>query len=211
MINFFRQFVSLRERVLFFGRWIRNPRQLGAIAPSSRALAMVIGNTAVAENRDKLEKGHYILELGAGTGVFTKALLDAGLAPEQLICVELDPSLHRLLAHKFPGIHLIQGDARHLQDILPPHTRGRIEGVVSGIPLMMLSRAACAQIIENIFQVLAPQGSLYQFTYSPRSSISTRHFGLLKRRVRTVFQNFPPATVWAYRRQEIHSQDTHSS
>ena len=203
MTNLFRQFVSLRERVLFFGRWMRNPRQLGAIAPSSRALATVMGMTAVSESRDKLDQGHYILELGAGTGVFTKALLDAGLAPEQLICVELDPSLHRLLANKFPGIHLIQGDARHLKEILPPHTRGRIAGVVSGIPLMVLSRVACTQIIEGVFDVLGLEGSLYQFTYSPRSSISTRHFGLLKRRVRTVFRNFPPATVWAYRRQDV--------
>jgi phosphatidylethanolamine/phosphatidyl-N-methylethanolamine N-methyltransferase len=201
VIQFFRGFISLKERALFFARWVLNPRQLGAISPSSRALAKLIGGAAVAEHREKLEQGHYILELGAGTGVFTKALLRAGVSPAQLICIELDHSLHGLLAQKFPGVHLIKGDARVLKQILPQDSEGRIIGVVSGIPFMTLPQAARAQIIGSIFDVLAPGGSLYQFTYSPFSSISTGQFDLRKKRVGTVFQNFPPATVWAYHRR----------
>lgn len=192
--------VVFKERLLFFRRWLDNPLQLGALAPSSRALGNMIAQRVVWENQAALLKGHYILELGAGTGVFTEALLRAGVPASQLVCVELDESLHRHLAEKFPAVQVLNGDACLLDQVLPLAIKDRIAAVVSGIPMITVPRVAQSRIIYGIFHVMMQGGRLYQFTYSPFSSIGAKNFNLKKRRLGTVFRNFPPATVWSYER-----------
>ncbi len=190
--------IVLRERLLFFKRWLDNPLQLGALAPSSRALSDMVTRQVLADNGELLEKGYYILELGAGTGVFTASLLEAGLPPNQLISVELDPHLHNHLQHKFPDVHVIQGDACNLEAFLPEASRGKIASVVSGIPMVTVPQENRSQIVHAVFRVMVDGGRMYQFTYSPFSSIQARNFNLRKHRLGTVFRNFPPATVWCY-------------
>ena len=188
----------LAEKFLFLKRWIENPRSLGSITPSSRALSEKMATTVIRENQMAILRGDYILELGPGTGPFTQALLEAGTPPEQLICLEFDPHLVQFLKKRFPQLLILEGDAARLEDILPPHTHQKIATIVSGIPMVNLSRDIQTQIVEAAFRVLQPGQKLYQFTYSPFSSISSRTFNLQKERVGTVFKNFPPATVWSY-------------
>src|SRR6266700_3646147 len=61
---------------LFLKRWLRRPLAMGAVMPSGRLLAAAMAKTtkAVLEGRP----GH-VVELGAGTGEVTKALLAAGI------------------------------------------------------------------------------------------------------------------------------------
>ena len=56
------------NRLRFFGQWLANPRQTAAITPSSPDLVAAV----MAELPDGAQR---IIELGAGTGVFTRALL----------------------------------------------------------------------------------------------------------------------------------------
>src|SRR5918912_3490011 len=73
-----------KEVALFFLRWLKAPHRIGAVAPSSRFLAR-----AMAREVDVRGSG-LVVELGGGTGSITRALLDAGLAPDRLIVVERD-------------------------------------------------------------------------------------------------------------------------
>lgn len=57
-----------------FRRWLRNPLMMGSIIPSAPALRRRI---AAAAERSLDE---YVLDLGAGTGVVTRALLHSGIA-----------------------------------------------------------------------------------------------------------------------------------
>jgi phosphatidylethanolamine/phosphatidyl-N-methylethanolamine N-methyltransferase len=188
------------EKQLFFKRWIKNPLSLGAILPSSRNLSRFMGETVVKDNRDLINEGYYVLEIGAGTGSFTRALLDAGVPPAQLICVELDPKLFSFLKKRFPDVTCICGDASDLKSILPPAIFSKIATVVSGIPMINIPFKVQEAIIASSFSLLGDTGLFYQFTYSPFSSIPANAFKLTKKRVGTVFFNFPPATVWSYRR-----------
>jgi phosphatidylethanolamine/phosphatidyl-N-methylethanolamine N-methyltransferase len=54
-------------------------------------------------------------------------------------------------------------------------------------------------IIEQAFAVLAPGGSLLQYSYSPISPIPAKKLGVEARLVRFVVRNIPPATVWRFR------------
>lgn len=188
------------EKQLFFKRWIKNPLSLGAILPSSRNLSRFMGETVAKDNKGLIDQGYYVLEIGAGTGSFTKALLDAGVPPKQLICVELDPKLFTFLKKRFPGVTCICGDASDLRSLLPPALTSKIATVVSGIPMINIPFKVQEAIIASSFSLLGDTGLFYQFTYSPFSSIPANAFKLTKKRIGTVFFNFPPATIWAYKR-----------
>jgi phosphatidylethanolamine/phosphatidyl-N-methylethanolamine N-methyltransferase len=189
---------AYQEKVLFFKRWLDKPFQLGALIPSSKALARAIAQHVVREQRQEME---YILEIGAGTGSFTQALLDAGVEPHRLICVEVDKQLYEYMKRRFPKVHVIWGSACQLKQLLPQQLHQNIALVLSGIPMMSIPSLIRDDIIEGCFHVLKPGGKIIQFTYSPFSSVSSKNYRLKQRRLETVFRNFPPATVWSYERQ----------
>ena len=188
------------EKQLFFARWIKSPLTLGAILPSSKNLSRFVASSVLEENRALIRQKKYVLEIGAGTGSFTSALLEAGIPCDQIISVELDPKLFSYLQKRFPQVKTMCEDASKLHKILPDALRDNIATVVSGIPMMSLPAQVREAIIGSSFSLLGDTGLFYQFTYSPFSSIPAETFKLVKRRIGTVFFNVPPATVWSYRR-----------
>ena len=76
-----------QEEILFIKRWLAHPLKVGALLPSSPFLArMVARHTRIGED-------DVVVELGAGTGAVTKALLDAGIPKERLFVVEIDADM----------------------------------------------------------------------------------------------------------------------
>lgn len=182
------------ENLLFYKRLLKNPKALGALAPSSLALSNFICRHVEAT------PDSFVVEIGAGTGRFTRALLRYGVAPSQLFVVEMDPELCNFLNKHFPQVTVINGDASRLLEILPPHVIGKVSTVISGIPLVNLSESLQAGIADACFAVLAEGGQMLQFTYGPVSPLSCRKLGLHKKRLGHVLWNFPPAVIWAYKR-----------
>jgi phosphatidylethanolamine/phosphatidyl-N-methylethanolamine N-methyltransferase len=66
----------------FMWQCLRNPFRIGAVAPSSRALAMAMAGQVLRRHSGT------IVEFGPGTGAITAALLDLGIARERLYLVE---------------------------------------------------------------------------------------------------------------------------
>lgn len=182
------------EHLVFFKRWVRNPLQVGALLPSSRFLARLIGQQVL------LPSGHIIVELGGGTGKLTFELLAAGIPPECLYVVEIDPVLVTYLSHKFPNVVILNGNASNLTNLIPPHLHGKVSTIISGIPLLNMPRILQKNIINACLNVLSLKGRVIQFTYSPFSSFPAKKFGLSKIRAGTILRNLPPATVWCYER-----------
>jgi phosphatidylethanolamine/phosphatidyl-N-methylethanolamine N-methyltransferase len=182
---------------LFFLRALRNPRQLGAVAPSSRHLGALLAKHAV------LDGDSPIVELGGGTGSLTRALIKAGVDPARIYVIELDPELANYLKVAMPLVHVIQGNATDLMQILPPHIIGKVQRIVSGLPMINIPQPIQRKILDSCFQIMAPNGTYLQYTYSPRSSIDAKNYQLNKKRLGTVFLNLPPATVWQYTKQSL--------
>lgn len=182
------------ENLLFLKRLLKNPKALGAVTPSSLALSNFICRHVEAT------PDSYVVEIGAGTGRFTRALLRYGIIPSQLFVVEMDPELCEFLTLHFPQVTVINGDASRLLEILPPHIIGKVSTVISGIPMVNLSASLQAGIAEACFAVLGEGGQMLQFTYGPISPLSSRKLGLHKKRLGHVLWNFPPAVIWAYKR-----------
>lgn len=146
-------------------------------------------------------RGGTVVELGAGTGVITKALLDTGLPPEHLVVIERNPVFCRLLLERFPRIHIFQADARQAHTLLEPSALAPVQAVVSGLPLLGFPVAVQRQILLSSLALLKPPACFVQFTYglvSPVPQGLIQDLSLRGRRVRTVWRNLPPARIWRY-------------
>jgi phosphatidylethanolamine/phosphatidyl-N-methylethanolamine N-methyltransferase len=176
---------------MFFRRWIANPLQMGSLLPSSPALCRRI----VAQTRRAPDEA--VIELGAGTGVVSRALLAAGLPPERLFVVEIVPDMVMHLRRVLPGVSVIEGDARRLPDLIPRQWHGRIGTVICGIPLVLLPLAEQRRFIDAMNAVAPGRGFLH-FSYCVTSPLPAPKHGMTGRREGWTPLNFPPASVWRY-------------
>ncbi len=189
-----RQDKAIEERELFFKQWLRSPRSMGSFIPSSRALARAMAEETV------WRPGSFVVELGGGTGAITRGLLEGGIPPDHLLVVELDRSLYEYLRETFRDCRVVQGDATRLDEILKRQGIEQVSTVVSGLPLLNMSKACKRRIIEQALRAVGTDGFVVQYTYSPLCPIPAREFGVDARIARYVLWNFPPAAVWRFSR-----------
>lgn len=182
---------SVSNPLLFLRRWLANPLQMGSVIPSSPVLcANVVAQVKRAPDE-------WIVELGAGTGVVSRALLDSGLPPERLFVVEIVPDMAAHLRRVLPGVNVIEGDARQLTSLLPEHVQGKIGTVICGIPLVLLPVAEQRRFIDAMDAVAPGKGFLH-FSYCVTSPLPWRKHSLAAKRESWTPLNFPPASVWRY-------------
>jgi phosphatidylethanolamine/phosphatidyl-N-methylethanolamine N-methyltransferase len=184
----------LREQLLFLRGLIANPTGVGAIAPSSPALAR-----AVAAQVDLARQGP-VLELGPGTGSMTRELIARGISPERMVAIEWDANFAKTIAAEFPGVKVIRGDAFDLDGTLPKRGMAQFAAIISGIPLLNHPAEKRRALVEAAFRRLAPGAPLIQFSYGFRSPVKPPP-EIVVRLAAFVWMNLPPATVWVYRRR----------
>jgi phosphatidylethanolamine/phosphatidyl-N-methylethanolamine N-methyltransferase len=176
-----------RAAVLMWNELWRHPRSVGSLFPSSRYLA-----DRIAASVDPGEEG-FVVELGAGTGSITAALLRRGVPAQKLIVIEKSLQLHRFLKTQFPGICVIHGDAADI----PPGQQltGEVAAVISCLPLRSLPPTVVHGIATRWTSTLKESGRVVQFTYAPFRSSAWRRAGLTCATSSLVWSNFPPARV----------------
>jgi phosphatidylethanolamine/phosphatidyl-N-methylethanolamine N-methyltransferase len=185
---------------LFLKRWLRRPLAMGAVVPSGRLLAEALAQTTLSVIQDR--EG-YVVELGAGTGEVTKALLAAGIPGGRLALVERDPELAAFLRRHFREPRIIEGDAARLSRLLAAHQIDKVAAVVSGLPLLSLPTDVVNGIVNGVFETLPRGAALVQFTYGPSPPVPRRlraSLRLVAARGRRIWRNVPPAVVWTFRR-----------
>jgi phosphatidylethanolamine/phosphatidyl-N-methylethanolamine N-methyltransferase len=185
-----------RAEFRFIRSMIEKPLTVGAVAPSGKALARVMANYV-----DPAASGP-IVELGPGTGPVTEALLERGIDPARLTLVEYDPEFCRLLAQKFPGVHVVQGDAYNLNQTLAGVLREPAVAFVSGLPLFNKPLKMRLDLLDQAFGLMKPDAPFVQFTYHAISPIPRSHGGVRAEASDRVWRNFPPARVWVYRAEQ---------
>ena len=176
---------------LFLKRWAANPLQMGSVVPSSPALC----NRVAAQVRRAPDEA--VLELGAGTGVISRALIASGVPANQLFAMEIVADMASHLRQILPGAHVLTGDARNLPDLLPASWHGRIGTVVCGIPLVLLPLVEQRRFIDAIESVAPGRGFLH-YSYCVTSPLPWKKHGLVAKREAWTPLNFPPASVWRY-------------
>ena len=183
---------------LFLFQWLKDPFAIGALAPSSQELAKLI-TSEIDENSGK------VIELGGGTGKFTEWILKRGVTPQNLTVYEQNDHFHNILESRFPHVNISKSNAAalHLEEEVQD---GSISAVVSGLPLLGMSKCNKIRILERSFKKLKPGGSFYQFTYSFRSPVSKvilDHLNLNAEFVGSAVKNVPPAKVFRFSKKQL--------
>lgn len=185
---------GLKSDALTFLRNLRmRPRHTGALLPSGKALSRLMAKQV------DISRDGPVLELGPGTGVFTKALIERGVAPERLILIEFNPAFVRHLRKRFPGVTVLHASAFDLAQIWRERGLPTPAAIVSGLPLLNFPVELGTGLVSQCLELLPVGGSFAQFTYSQRPSVPAPAGAQVKLAGR-VWRNIPPASVWRYER-----------
>lgn len=186
------------ETLQFFRAWLSEPLRVAAVTPSGRALAaLIVSEVSPATGP--------VLELGPGTGVFTRALLGRGIAEENLALIELGTVFAAKLSADFPRAKILCMDAARLREI-ELFGDSPAGAVISGLPLLSMPPRAVYSILQGAFVHLRANGAFYQFTYGPRCPVSRPlldRLGLKASYLGGTFANLPPAAVYRIQRRKI--------
>lgn len=188
--------MTTQDVLLFFRALASSPRTVGAVAPSGDNLASLITSEIT-------EATGPVLELGPGTGVFTRALLARGVKETDLTLVEYGSDFMRILQARFPQARVLWMDAAQIisHDLFD----APLGAVVSGLPLLNLSQTKVAAILSGAFRNLRRGGAFYQFTYGvqcPVAKPELDRLGLKAACMGRVLLNVPPASVYRITRKE---------
>jgi phosphatidylethanolamine/phosphatidyl-N-methylethanolamine N-methyltransferase len=182
------------HRGVFFRSWLRDPFHVASIAPSSRWLAKLMAMN--------IEPGARVVELGAGTGSLTTAILDRGVRPEDLYLVEQHRDFVTVLKSRFPRAHVVEADAEALPAKLS-ELQGTVDFVVSGLPILWFGRDKKSAILTAAMSLLKSGGKLHQFTYLGRPPVGLglrMELGLRATLLGVAPMNLPPAFVYEFAR-----------
>lgn len=181
----------------FWRTLVRHPRQIGAIAPAGRNLGRAIARTLLAKGPPGV-----VIELGAGTGAITQALLNVCDQLHYLAAIEKSPELACSLLQRFPELTVLTLCASKIEQLrLPAHERLT---VVSSLPFASLPKHECRHVCDSINRISSRYRHfrLIQYSYFGRTPFASPSADLVWTRGPTVLWNLPPATVWTLDKQE---------
>ncbi|MCW1414121.1 MULTISPECIES: phospholipid N-methyltransferase PmtA [Rhizobium] len=182
------------DELQFFKGWQRDKKGVGAVIPTSiytaRRMASVVNP----------HSGLPVLELGPGTGVITKAILERGLKPSQLVSVEYSSAFHEGLVRRFPGVDIRLGDAFRLDEVLAERSKEQFDCVISAIPMLSFPMERRVALLEDLLARVPAGRPVIQITYGPLSPVIKMPGRYVVSHYDFVVRNIPPAQLWTYRR-----------
>jgi phosphatidylethanolamine/phosphatidyl-N-methylethanolamine N-methyltransferase len=195
------------EFIDFLLGWSRHPMAVGGPFASSpwtaRRLAQAALETAIPHAGP-------VLELGAGTGRVTDALIAAGWPVDRIVAVERDGVLCRSLRQRFPGLRVLHANALDLDAVLARAGLASVSVVISGLPMRAVAPQAAARCYGEAFRRLPGGGVIIQYTYGFKAPVNpartTPPFDAVF--VGREWRNVPPIGIWKYRHLEHHSEAT---
>jgi phospholipid N-methyltransferase len=190
--------LDIVEHVEFFQAFIREPASVGALSPSSHALAL-----AMIHGFD-LRRAGTIVELGAGTGAFTGPILDRIGRHTTFFAMELDRIHARGLKRRFPGLTVYNDSAERMLEYLALHQKDTADYIVSGLPWANIPPEAQERIMDEVLAALGQNGIFTTFAYVharwlPKARQFRRALEQRFDRVETspvIWRNLPPAFVY---------------
>lgn len=186
----------------FLRECIRSSQTVGAIWPSSARLARRIVTAA------KVDSAENIVEIGPGSGVFTREILERKSKNAHFLALEKNPEFIPLLQNQFPETEIVEGCATRLDTYLKSHSMPEIQSMVSGLPWAIFPSSIQNTILDQIYASLSPLGIFTTFAYfGPHWVGRGRAFRQrLKSRFNNVsttpieMWNLPPAFVYIARK-----------
>jgi phospholipid N-methyltransferase len=180
------------NRLAFLQGFLKHPREVGSIVPSSRFLERRIVRCA------EVGDARLIVELGPGTGGTTRALLRAMGPSARLLSLEVNLRFVKLLQKTRDSRLTVHcGSAAEIGSALERYGLGSPDLILSGIPFSTMRRAEGMGIMKAVYDVLEPGGRFVAYQVRDRVEILGREvFG--RARVQTELLNVPPMRVYRW-------------
>jgi len=188
-----RQRTRSNKSIDFFRGFLKDPRQVGSVIPSSRFMERKIIEFS------ELEHAGVVVELGPGTGGTTRALLRAMRPDSRLVAIDLDPRFTEIVgAIADPRLIAHTGSAEALGPILKQHGLTGADVVISGIPFSTMPVEIGTTILKGIRDSLSSNGRFvaYQFR-ADVTRLAKPVFGDFNRTA-PVPLNIPPMRIWQW-------------
>jgi phospholipid N-methyltransferase len=184
----------------FLREFLKNCQNTGAVAPSSPQLARKMMEAA------GVAKARNLLELGPGTGAFTKEIRHVLPASASYLGLEMNSAFVSSLRAQFPDMRFENAAAQDF-DYTPFLADGGFDTIVSGLPWAALPESVQTALLDQIFRVLKPGGVFATFVYTgihwlPRGQKFRRLLTSRSKQLEltsTVWQNLPPAFIYVAR------------
>lgn len=177
-----------KERSLFLLNFIKNPLRNASVIPSSKTASKAI---LTGLDWDKIKT---VVELGPGSGTFTREILSRCNPGTHVVLIELEDSYVELLRAKFGNkVTVVHDSAHRMNEILDDMHLPHADLIVSSLPFLQkqISRDIFAAILEQ-----TKQGAAFRFfTYMP-PVMKWFYQGMPLHKVKFVVKNIPP--MWIY-------------
>lgn len=147
------------EKIIFLKNFIKNPRQIGSIIPSSRKLSKKMAEQI------NYDKAKFIIELGPGVGPYTNIILKNKKETTGYIAFEKNEDMAKILKGKFPGID-IYNKAEEMSAIIRKNNIKNVDYIISGLPFTVLEKEIRKTILNQIYDNLDSGGKFVTFQYS---------------------------------------------
>ena len=172
----------------FLYKFIQKPKEIGSVVPSSSFLTKKMLANLPWDNIETL------VELGAGTGVFTKFITENKKESCQIFVIEQDTDMRKSLQDKYPTFHY-GAKAEKLDWLLQRSDLPQVDCIVSGLPFAAFSESLREKIMLAVNHSLKPGGIFVAFQYSlqMRKTLN-KNFDEVK--IGFVPLNMPPAFVY---------------
>ena len=175
----------------FFQRFWKEKKMVGAISPSSTFLT-----NKMLENID-FEKSKVLVEIGPGTGVFTKKVLSRMQADGVFLVFELNSDFFQELQTKIVDkrVVYINDSAEKLQDYLDQFNIQKVDVIISSLPLSNFYQRLTLKLLRTFQSCLSDTGKFIQFQYSLKQRKELSHV-FSKVKISFTLWNIPPAFVY---------------
>ena len=188
--------------IQFLRQFVRRPGSIGAVSPSSRALAELLVDEAAIRNAS------FVIEFGPGTGAITEAIADELSYSAELLAIEKNPIFCSILRERFPQLTIVEDSAVNADVHLREAGIEECDAVICGLPLASFDDRLQDEIVGAAYRVLRKGGKFVAFSYihSPylpqggkiRDTLLKR-FGRVEKS-RMVWNNLPPAFAYTAHR-----------
>ncbi|PPA69407.1 class I SAM-dependent methyltransferase [Jeotgalibacillus proteolyticus] len=179
------------QSIKFLQQYFFAPRKIGAILPSSGYLAKTMVETI------DFSSANYIVELGAGTGVFTDKILQYRESDTLVILFENNTMFYEMLNEKYKSesnFIIINDTAESIDKYIKKYKIPSIDYVISGLPFASLPENVSSVILDKTRSLLKNDGTFITFQYTLlKKEMFNQYFEQID--IKREYRNAPPAFV----------------
>ena len=156
---------KIKEFKEFMTEIKNQPQSIGAVMPSGDKLADLITEQAL------LESAHTVVEIGPGTGVFTKRIVKKVPKGATYFAIELNESFVSTLHKQFPDVPVYQDSAEHIKKYLLQEGKEHCDRIISGLPWTAFKESHQAKLLDALHDALEDGGLFLTFSYFPLNNL----------------------------------------